>query len=46
MFDLYQVAYPLYNAANLIFAGGLFWYSRFGIYDQNRAKDSFQQKNK
>jgi hypothetical protein len=46
MFDLYQVAYPLYNAANLTFAGGLFWYSMFGIYDQNRAKVSFQQRNR
>ena len=46
MFDLHQVAFPLYNAGNLAFAGALVWYYRFGIYDQNRAKDSFQEKNK
>jgi hypothetical protein len=40
------VAFPLYNAGNLTFAGALAWYFRFGIYDQNRAKDSFQEKNK
>jgi hypothetical protein len=45
-FDLRQVAFPLYNAGNLTFAGALAWYFRFGIYDQNRAKDSFQEKNK
>lgn len=45
-FDLRQVAFPLYNAGNLAFASALIWYNKFGIYDQNRAADSFQEMNR
>jgi len=45
-FDLLQISFPLYNAGNLTFAGALIWYNKFGIYDQNRATDSFQERNK
>lgn len=45
-FDLRQVAFPLYNAGNLTFAGALIWYNRFGIYDQSRAIGSFQERNR
>jgi len=45
-FDLLPIAFPLYNAGNLTLAGALIWYSRFGIYDQNKAADSFKEKNR
>jgi hypothetical protein len=44
--DLLPIALPLYSAGNLTLAGGLIWYRKFGIYDQGRAADSFQQSNR
>jgi hypothetical protein len=45
-FDLGRIAFPLYNAGNLCFAGALVWYSMFGVYDQRRALKSYQEKNR
>jgi hypothetical protein len=44
--DLFAIAFPLYNAGNLTLTGALIWYSKFGMYDQSRAKDSFQERNR
>jgi hypothetical protein len=44
--DLGVITFPLYNAGNLAFAGALLWYSRFGIYDQGKALNSFQEGNR
>lgn len=44
--DMYKVVFPLYNAGNLTFAGALLWYNKFSIYDQGRAKWTFQERNK
>lgn len=44
--DLSVVTFPLYNAGNLAFAAALIWYNRFGIYDQNKALNIFQEGNR
>jgi hypothetical protein len=45
-FDLLTMAFPLYNAGNLTFAGALLWYNKFGIYDHIKATGSFQERNR
>jgi hypothetical protein len=44
--DLFPISLPLYSAGNLTLAGALVWYRKFGIYDQGKATDSFQQSNR
>lgn len=44
--DLGVITYPLYNAGNVAFAGGLIWYNAFGIYDRSKALSSFQERNR
>jgi hypothetical protein len=45
-FDLSTIAFPLYNAGNLCFAGALVWYNMFGVYDRSRALKSYQESNR
>jgi hypothetical protein len=44
--DLGMITYPIYNAGNLAFAGGLIWYNAFGIYDRGKALSAFQERNR
>lgn len=44
--DLSKFAYSLYHAGNLAFAGGLYWYNRFVIYNEKRVMEEFQKQNR
>lgn len=44
--SLSLVYFPLYNAANLTFAGALIWHRKFGIFDEKRAIAAFQRENR
>lgn len=44
--DLSTFAYTLYNAGNLAFAGGLYWYNRFVIYNEKKLLEEFQRQNR
>ena len=44
--DLSGYAYTLYNAGNLAFAGGLYWYNRFVIFNAKWVIEEFQRANR
>lgn len=44
--DVYKIAFPLYNTGNLVFFSALLWYDKFGIYDQIKAIEAFQERNR
>jgi hypothetical protein len=44
--DLSRFAYAFYNAGDLAFAGGLYWYNRFVIFNEKRAFEEFQRANR
>lgn len=46
LYDLSGLTYTLYNAGNLSFAGGLYWYNRFIIFSDKKIIEEFQRANR